>query len=347
GRWGHIRPGLDAAPAWRGWTAEAGTDLGLDRTSSETSETWRSDGWRAVGGAAGDCDRRDRGDEKYIPKWDGKSVPLRTYERQMRLKRDAEAKTENIHPEALAVPDGAQVLLRYLHTKYDQQETRKVGTLVDEFAEKPARNVGELALDFETRYETKIRELEEAMDEPLNKHLMAQYFLKKLRVEGDEESQIITGAGNELVYEKLPDSAKARRPRASTPRKTSTLQPSAGGGGGAHREHLNRNRRRRGRGGGRAAHAARGGQKDDPDKAADDDGEWPEDAERDEEMDSEGDLGAEKAAEHEHVLEELLAFLTDITATVTHAKKARAEAEKTREFYRGGTKGGSAANAER
>ena len=73
-----------------------------------------------------------------------------------------------------AGPDGAQVLLRYLHDKYDQQETLKVGTLVDEFVEKLSRNAGEEILDFETRYEAKVRELEETMEEPLNRHLKAR-----------------------------------------------------------------------------------------------------------------------------------------------------------------------------
>ncbi|CAK0904513.1 unnamed protein product, partial [Prorocentrum cordatum] len=351
--------------------AEAGADLGRDRTSSERSEIWSWAGWRAVGAAAGDGDRRDRGDEKYVPEWDGKSAPPRTFERRVRvfelntvipprrrdgrllsrLKGHAETKTHNLDPWALEVPGGARVLLSCLRSKCDQQEALMVGTLVGELVGKLARNVGDEALDFETRCETKIRELGEAMDEPLNKHLMAHYFLEKLRVGGDADSQISTSAGNELVYEKLRDSAMACLPRVSVLRKTSTLPPSAGGGGGARRECLSRNRRRpgraAGRGGGRAVHAVRGDQEGDPDEAADDDGEWPEDVECHAEMGSEGDLGAEEAAEHEHVLEEQLAFQTDSAAMMAQAKKARAEAEWARDFYRGGAKGGSSANTER
>ncbi|CAK0854994.1 unnamed protein product, partial [Prorocentrum cordatum] len=329
-RWGPLRLEPDAAPAQHGWATEARADP----------------------------------DKKYVPECDGKSVPLRACERRVkifelntsippqrrggrllsRLKGGAAAKAGNFDPEALAVPDSAQVILCYLHSKCDLQETLKVGTLVGELVEKLARNVSEEALAFEPRCETKIRELEKAMGDPLNKHLQARHFLMKLRVDGEKESHIIADAGTELVYTKLWGSAKLRLPRASTPRGMLTLPPSAGGGGGAHRECLNWNRRRpgraAGRGGGRAVHAARGGQKGDPDGAAEDDGEGPEDAEYDEEMESEDDQG-EEAADHEGVPEELRAILTDSTAMMTLAKKGRAEAEKARNFYRGGANGGS------
>ncbi|CAK0860314.1 unnamed protein product, partial [Prorocentrum cordatum] len=367
GRWGPLKPEPGVTPAWRGWTleavtdqgrdrassersprpepgvtparggraAEARTDQGRDRTSSDQSNVWSRGGRRAVGGAAGDGDRRDRGDEKYVPEWDGKSVPFCTYERRVkifelnaaippsrrggrlfsRLGGDAEAKMENLDPEALAVPDA--------------QETLKVGTLVDGFVGELARNVGEEVLDFETRCETKIRELEKAMGEPLTKHLKAHYFLKKLRVGGDKESQNIAGVGKKLGCEKLRGSAKACLPRVSMPRKTPTLPPSADGGGGVHGGYLNRNRRRpgraAGRGGGRSVHAVRGGQEGDLDEAAGDDG----------------------AAEHESVPGELLDFQAGSAAMMARAKKARAGAEEARDFYRGGAKGGSGANAER
>eukprot|EP00959_Pyramimonas_sp_CCMP1952_P422172 8844005-Pyramimonas_sp.AAC.1 len=62
-------------------------------------------------------------------------------------------------------------------------------------------------------------------------------------------------------------------------------------------------------------------------------------------MESEDDQG-EEAADHEGVPEELRAILTDSTAMMTLAKKGRAEAEKARNFYRGGANGGSGADAE-
>eukprot|EP00959_Pyramimonas_sp_CCMP1952_P459762 9478773-Pyramimonas_sp.AAC.1 len=318
-----------------------GTSTGWYWQDCPWSEEWGQSSWQP--GSGGYCGSvryegsgpsgQERGDDKFVPEWDGKAVPLRTYERRVkifelntailperrggrllsRLKGDAEAKTENLDPETLARPDGVRVLLRYLHEKYDQQETLKVGTLVDEFVEKVSRNAGEEIMDFETRYEAKVRELEEAMEEPLNKHLKAHYFLKKLRVGGDKESQIITGAGNELVYEKLRDSAKACIPRVSMLRNRAAAPFN-----GANREYLNRNRRRLGkplgRGGARKVHATENAEAEAEREGAEAEGPSTsaEEDDDDEEPDSEVDAGVDpNIAENELVPEELQAYLTE------------------------------------
>ncbi|CAK0841026.1 unnamed protein product, partial [Prorocentrum cordatum] len=157
-----------------------------------------------------------------------------------------------------------------------------VGSSVDEFVEKLVRNVGEDVLHFEALYAAKIRELEEAMEEPLYKHLEAYYFLKKPRVGGDKEGQIVTGAGNELVCDKLKDLANACIPWAAMLRRATG--PPVGARRGTHREYLNR--------------------------------------------------GA-------------ASLLADNSVMMAQAKKARAEAEKARDFYRGGAKAAGGTNAER
>ncbi|CAK0869248.1 unnamed protein product [Prorocentrum cordatum] len=364
---------------WDGPTSP-GTSTGWYWQDCPWSEEWGQSSWQP--GSGGYCGSvryegsgpsgQERGDDKFVPEWDGKAVPLRTYERRVkifelnaailperrggrllsRLKGDAEAKTENLDPETLARPDGVRVLLRYLHEKYDQQETLKVGTLVDEFVEKVSRNAGEEIMDFETRYGAKVRELEEAMEEPLNKHLKAHYFLKKLRVGGDKESQIITGAGNELVYEKIRDSAKACIPRVSMLRNRAAAPFN-----GANREYLNRNRRRLGeplgRGGARKVHATENAEAEAEREGAEAEGPSTsaEEDDDDEERDSEVDAGVgPNIAENELVPEELQACLTENEVLMTQAKKARAEAEKTRDFYRGPggrASGGRGADSER
>ncbi|CAK0825609.1 unnamed protein product [Prorocentrum cordatum] len=207
-------------------------------------------------------------------------------------------------------------------------------------------------MDFETRYEAKVRDFEEAMEEPLNKHLKAHYFLKKLRVGGDKESQIITGAGNELVYEKLRDSSKACIPRVSMLRNRAAAPFN-----GANREYLNRNRRRLGkplgRGGARKVHATENAEAEAEREGAEAEGPSTsaEEDDDDEEPDSEVDAGVDpNIAENELVPEELQAYLTENEVLMTQAKKARAEAEKARDFYRGPggrASGGRGADSER
>eukprot|EP00974_Lingulodinium_polyedra_P133898 11227409-Lingulodinium_polyedra.AAC.1 len=46
------------------------------------------------------------------------------------------------------------------------------------------------------------------MREPMHSHQQARYFLKTVRVCGGKESQISTGGGGQMVYDKFRDSAK-------------------------------------------------------------------------------------------------------------------------------------------
>ena len=70
----------------------------------------------------------------------------------------------------------------------------------------------------------------------------------------------------------------------------------------------------------------------------------------DDERDPGADAEAASIAENDIVPEELQAFLTDNEVMMTQAKKARAEAEKARDFYRapgGPPGGGRGPNSER
>ena len=135
-------------------------------------------------------------EKEFIPEWDGKSESLRVYKRRVkmfvattrmkperranrlleRLKGDAFDKTEGLDPELLKGPDGVEILLQYLHGQYDQQEALRVGTSVEESRENFVRRSGEEVRDFSMRFESKVKEMEEAMNEPLNRNIKAHYL---------------------------------------------------------------------------------------------------------------------------------------------------------------------------
>eukprot|EP00969_Alexandrium_andersonii_P241073 10643442-Alexandrium_andersonii.AAC.1 len=57
-------------------------------------------------------------------------------------------------------------------------------------------------MDFDTRFESDLRELERSVG-PRNKYVVAHCFLKKLRRPQENESQVITGAMNKFEYQAL------------------------------------------------------------------------------------------------------------------------------------------------
>ena len=128
-------------------------------------------------GAIRKKERDDRGDT--IPEWDGKSFSLNVYKRKVRLYEassqtpasrrgckllqkltgDAFDKTEHLDPNTLVHEDGVARLLSYLEAKYEPKEAVKVGSAIDEFIERLERRPGEEIRDFDTRFESKMKEL--------------------------------------------------------------------------------------------------------------------------------------------------------------------------------------------
>ena len=94
-----------------------------------------------------------------------------------------------------------------------------------------------------------MRDLERLIGE-LNPNLRAHYFLKKLRVGGDKESQVITGAGNRYEYESLRESAVSCIPRVAMLGSHQRGPPPAPGFQASHRG----GKRGGGRGGRRSYH---------------------------------------------------------------------------------------------
>ena len=148
--------------------------------------------------------------DDIIPEWDGKSFSLKVYKRKVQLYEasthtpasrcgckllqkltgDAFDKTEHLDPNALVHEDGVARLLSYLEMKYEPKEAVKVGSAIDEFIERLERRPGEEIRDFDTRFESKLKELE-GLSGDLNNNLKAHYLLRKLKVGGERETLVI------------------------------------------------------------------------------------------------------------------------------------------------------------
>ena len=69
-------------------------------------------------------------------------------------------------------------------------------------------------MDFNTRFESSIKELESSIG-ATNAFLVAHWYLEKINVSSDKRSHIITGALNKYDYEALRASATACIPRVN------------------------------------------------------------------------------------------------------------------------------------
>ena len=267
-------------------------------------------------------------DEKeHVPEWDGKSETLKTYRRRVaiyvansrtspsrqggklleRFTGAAFQRTENLDPNTLKTDDGVKKLMDFLSSKFEPREAVRVGRVMDEYTEKFKREFGEEIQEFDTKFESRTRELEEVVGVQLPPLLKAHYFLKKLGLPPEKESQIITGALNRYEYEALRDSAMASIPNVKMLRTASTSAPPPGHGGWQLRN-------------GQRGHGVNATQQKETDPS--------ESAEP-----SEGIEDEQTANNAEGLPEELVGAIEEHEVNMTQAKKFRGEMEKARGFY--------------
>ena len=285
-------------------------------------------------------ERDGRGDT--IPEWDGKSFSLKVYKRKVRLYEassqtpasrrgckllqkltgDACDKTDHLDPNTLVHEDGVARLLSYLEAKYEPKEAVKVGSAIDEFIERLERRPGEEIRDFDTRFESKMKELEGLIGD-FNKNLKAHYFLRKLKVGGERETLVIAGAGNKYEYEALRESAISCIPRIGMLGRT---PPPPTPGAGFHSSQQRRFTRKPPR----RAYATEHGEPQEPEE------------EHEQDLSAEAEEGAAGAYHTEadedsiaaELPDELQEALHENEVMITQAKKHRSDIEKAREFYR-------------
>ena len=152
--------------------------------------------------------------KEFVPEWDGNREPLKTYLRRVeiyvsaskthparrgikllqRLKDAAFEKCNSLDPSSLMTRNGVDVFPKYLKPKHEPFEAVKIGKLGDEFRAL-ARHNNENISDFDTRFESKLKEVETVMGKT-DEYQLASDFLRALRLPGPVQSQVITGAGN-------------------------------------------------------------------------------------------------------------------------------------------------------
>ena len=170
-------------------------------------------------------------------------------------------------------------------------------------------------MDFNTRFESALKELEGAIGKA-NPFLVAHWYLKKLSVSNDKTSQIITGALNKYEYEQLRDSATACIPRAGMLRS----ETPADGDGQRRTFQARRPPPPRRFQKANKAHVTELDDVEEEQALQDEDENLHE---HDEEPQDGNDLP-----------EELCEGLTESEAYITQAKKHRSEMEKARDFYK-------------
>ena len=171
--------------------------------------------------------------KEFVPEWDGKREPLNTYLRRVeifvsaskthpsrrgikllqRLKNDAFEKCNSLDPSSLMTMDGVDVFLKHLKSKYEPFEAVKIGKLGDEFRALARHNCEDIS-DLDTRFESKLKEVETVMGKT-NEYQLANDFLRALRLPGPVQSEVITGAGNRYNYDALRNIALACIPHIS------------------------------------------------------------------------------------------------------------------------------------
>eukprot|EP00971_Amphidinium_carterae_P327486 6458882-Amphidinium_carterae.1 len=243
-----------------------------------------------------------------------------------RLSGDAFRKVETLDPSELRCDEGVQMLLAFLRDKYEPLRPLKVGSLMSEFVDNLRRNRGEEIRDWNSRFESRLREVEEYTGS-MNPNVVAFYYLKKLSVPASVESQIVTGASNKYEYDALSRSALACLPRVSMLRGGSgdSPKPQGGHGGGGQRPGF------KGRPGKKVFETENDADADDIFVAA------IEEAEATEQQLA--------LSDEDDLPEELRDALAESATWLTQAKKQRAQLEAARSFFKkpsgGPSNGGS------
>ena len=208
------------------------------------------------------------------------------------------------------------MLLEFLQKKYEPFEALRIGQACDTLTEL-RRPKGQEIRDFDTDFESALRDLETLIG-AVNPSLVAHFFLKGMRLPGDKQSQVITGALNQYNYDKLRDSAVASITSVSMLRQhdhhdkvpPGNFQTRPGGKAPfrkfPHKVH---------------------------EVEADDDAEGEAVADEDETADTAA------AFAFDGLPEELLEAFEENEAYITQAKKSRSEMEKARDFYKKPSRG--------
>ena len=133
-----------------------------------------------------------------MPRW---QIPTRLVDK---LSGRAWDHVEKLEVEDLEGPDGLRLFMDHMEKRFDRLEALRMGRDLDAFFYDFARERGQEIADYDSAFCNHISRLERQMGEmpPLMK---AHFFLRKAKLPGTVESQLVSGAGHQYTYERIRD----------------------------------------------------------------------------------------------------------------------------------------------
>ena len=283
-----------------------------------------------------------------VPEWDGKEGHRTTYFRRIdlwtattgvvpekqgvrllaKLTGEAFEKLENVDPESLQFPDGVERFKKYIIEVYEPVKDYRIGKIMDYFLNDFHRKHGQEIIDYNLAWARELFKVEKVAGE-LAAKWTAHLYLTKMKLTPVQKTQILTVSLGVYTVAALMKAALTTFPSMKDAFGGRT--PS-GGREGYHAGNKKPPFRRFMKKKPFKAHETN--QEDDnPEEDEDDE----EEEEYDEDYDHEDDYDADgEEGEFEEVPDELAEGLLDAEALFTRAKKARAEMEKARGFFKKG-----------
>ena len=123
--------------------------------------------------------------------------------------------------------------MSYIKQKYQPLEVHRIGHVMDKFMRHFERRSDESILDYNTRFDAELWQVEQATG-PMNATWVAHLYLEKMKLRDDKVSQVLSGAHGRFDVDALRCSALLAFPSAGTLRAASA--GGAGGGGGSDRK---------------------------------------------------------------------------------------------------------------
>ena len=258
-----------------------------------------------------------------------------------KLTGDAFDKLELVDPRTLKTWDGVDKFRQLLWGKYEPMERHRVGRVMDKFLEEFSRRGDEEMMDYNTRFDKEVMEVEKVAG-TLAPTWKAHLYLKKMKLRDDKLSLILTASLGDYSIDAFKKAALSTFPSVQAIRSQPPQQHGGGGGQGwlarKGRTQGHRGPHRFGdRGRTHKAHECHPGQ-EEPTDTDDDDSPDDEDS-----GDDDKGVFLEQSVESDFddLPEELRVGVQEAEAFITQAKKHRSEIEKARGFFKRGATGDS------
>jgi len=323
---------------------------GTGLEEEEQSETQSRGDWSEYHYNHGwDRSDRHRNRDGDVPEWDGKSEHRTTYFRRIdlwalttgvppkdrgcrllqKLSGEAFEKLENIDGSTLKTEDSIERFKKCIVEVYEPIEDYRIGKIMDEFLDNFARKNDQEIVDYNLAWAREVLKVEKVAGE-LQEKWKAHLYLKKMRLQALQKTQVLTGALGTYTVDALSRAALTTFPNIKEAFSRKDMKDKDRGSFQAGR-----------RPGGRFAPRKKPFKKGwKTNEAHIDDESWQDSDEEYDDLDEYEESSEEEEPEHDETEyncpDELEAALVDSEAFLTRAKKQRAEIEKARGFFKKG-----------